>query len=425
MEKNLILFFLIINSIICNSIENNYNDKSFLDWGIKNNIEYLPVIEISSENGQKKFIAKEDIDPNNVILKIPYDLTFNIEKALDLINIKELKLQYDQFKKLDIPTYIPHHINLQKEEIFLSYILYIIQHELGNYNSTKFYEKYNLYLSSLDYYRPKSPLFYAPDQIEYLQGTYLAKFHDRIKKLFQEEIKVFKNESYYNKEIDFKEYAYNRLAIENKGLEILGHISMIPFLNYFDRDYMKNNAEFNVLRNGDVKIVTKVKIKKGETIIVNSPKRTNVERMIFEGELNNYSAGYKENYLMPVFSPGLFYKYDIDDINLFSGYSINLVDLDFEKRAIELYKKYIKINNADEGDIWAYKILLENINYYQDYIEKYLKKRLDKIFEDDYDRKTVEKALNGEIKILKKASNLAFNNMEHYKNKEKKKSSDL
>ena len=278
----------------------------------------------------------------------------------------------------------------------------------------------------MNYYRPKSPLFYSSDQTEYLQGTYLGKFNDRIKKLYQEEIKVLKNESYYNKEIDFKEYAYYRLATQNKGLEILDHINLIPFLNYFERDYIKYNADFIILRNGDVKIVTKRKIKKGEVIVVNSPKKTNIERLIFEGELNNYSASYKENYIIPVFSPGLYYKYDIEDINLFSDYFINLNDLDFDKRAIEIYKKYNKIFNInEEGDIWAYNIILENINYYKDYIEKSLKKRLDEIFEDDYDKKTVEKALNGELKILKKSIEFVKNNMEHYKKNGFKKSSDL
>ena len=262
--KNIIILFIIINLIICNDTKDEQNDSNYIDWGKNNNIVISPLIKISSVNGIKKFIALEDIESKTEILKIPYDITFNIQKVLLLINSDELKQQYEKFKKLDIPTYEPHHINLQKEEIFLSYIFYLIQHEPEMYNNI-FYEKYKLYLSSFKYYLPRSPLFYSTEQIEYLSGTYLGKFHDRIKKLFQEEIKVLKNESYYNKDIDYKNYTYNRLFTQNKGLEISGHISMIPFLNYFDRDYVRNNAKFFIDINRDIKITTKNKIKKGET----------------------------------------------------------------------------------------------------------------------------------------------------------------
>jgi hypothetical protein len=425
MKIYLLSFIFIINLIICNETKEEKSDSNFIDWGIKNDIEISSLIGISSVNGVKKFVALEDIESKKEILTIPYDITFNIEKILDLLNSNELKTQYEKFEKLDIPTYEPHHINLQKEEIFLSYIFYLIQHEPNLYNNTKFYEKYKLYLSSIKNYLPKSPLFYNTEQIEYLSGTYLGKFHDRIKKLFQEEIKVLKNESYYNKDIDFKDYAYNRLFTQNKGLELLGHISMIPFLNLFDRDYIKFNARFIIERKRNVKIVTQKYIKKGEIIIVNSPKRSNVERMIFEGELNSYLVNYKENYIIPAFSPGLYYKYDIDDIELFNAYIINLIELDFDSKAINLYKNYSKLFKGDGGDDWAYGILLENINFYKDYVKSFINERIDKIFDDDYDRKHIEREMQGELKVLDRTLAFIKHKLDQYKKNEKKGTTDL
>ena len=304
-------------------------------------------------------------------------------------------------------------------------MFYLIQHEPEMYTNTKFYEKYKLYLSSLKYYLPRSPLFYNTEQIEYLSGTYLGKFHDRIKKLFQEEIKVLKNESYYNKDIDYKNYTYNRLFTQNKRLEIVGHINMIPFLNFFDRDYVRNNAKFFIERNKAIKITTKNKIRKGEIIIVNSPKRTNVERMIFEGELNNYIVNYKENYIIPAFSPGLYYKYDIDDIELYNSYIINLIEIHFDDKAIKLYKDYNKLFKGDGGDAWAYGILLENVNFYKDYVKSFMNDRIDKIFDNEYDRNNIERVMKGELKLLEKSSDFIKNKFEELTRKEKDKNTEL
>ena len=426
----MIIKYIFLIYLLINLINSNNTTKNYFDWCLDNGVKLFTPIEISSENGINKFIANKEIEKNEEILKIPYDITFNIGKILDLIDSKELVSQYQLLKKLDIATYEPHHVNLQKEEIFLAYILYIIDHEPELYQNTKFYQKYKLYLESLKNYLPRSPLFYNSDQLEYLSGTYLGKFHDRIKKLFQEEIKVLKNESFYNKEFDFKEYTQNRLRTQNKGLEILGHISMIPLLNYFDRDYMTFNAKFTIEKNGDIKIIAKRRIKKGNIITVNSPRRTNVEKMLFEGQLNGYIVNYKENYIIPAFSPGLFYKYDLDDLDLYNNYIINLVELNFDEKAINLYKSHSKLFNGNGTDVWACSILLENVEYYKNYISDLIKNRIKKIFENEFDRSHVERAMKGEEKLLTKSAGFIRNKLEQFKvneieSKKEKKSTDL
>jgi len=422
--------FAIIYLVLFINCQKNQNDlNNFIDWGKKNEVEFSPLIEISTNKGTLAFIAKEDIEERKELLKIPREIIFNVGNALKLMDSKELQSQYENFQKLDIQTYEPHHVDLQKEEMFFSYLIYLIKHEPQLFNNTKFYEKYHLFIKSLEDYLPKSPLFYTSDQIEYLSGTYLGKFHDRIKKLFQEEIKIFKNESYYNKDIDYKEYAHNRLTLQNKGVNMYAHIHLIPFLNYFERDYMKYNARLIIERTGDVTIMSKKFIKKDEVIIVNSPKRTNVERLIFEGELNYYMVNYKENYLIPAFSPGLYYKYDIDDIDLYVTHFINLADDKFDERALYIYKNYTNLfKKNDDSDIWAYELLLENINYYKDYVDTFNMEKIKKIFEDQVDQMHIDGAMKGEAKVLLKSAKYIQTKLDDLKkNKEdsKKKSTDL
>ena len=122
MKFNILISILfLINFISCSKSE------AIIDWGIKNNLEISPLIQLSYEKDVLKFIAKEDIDDKKDILKIPYAMMLDVEKTLGLINSNELKEQYEQFKKLDIKTYQPFHVNLQKEEIFISYLIYLVQ----------------------------------------------------------------------------------------------------------------------------------------------------------------------------------------------------------------------------------------------------------------------------------------------------------
>ena len=367
-------FIILISSLFLINFISCSKSETIIDWGIKNNLEISPLIELSSEKDSIKFIAKEDIDDKKELLKIPYTMMLDVEKSLNLINLNELKAQYEQFKKLDIKTYQPFHVNLQKEEIFLSYLIYLVQHE-PQYEKTKLYEQFNLYLSSIKSNIPRSPLLYTSDQIEYLSGTFLGKTLNKVKQLFLDETKVFKNVSYYNKDLDIKNYTEIRLFSEKEGVEIMRKIHL----------------------------------------------RTNVERLIFEGETNPHYVNYRENYIIPAFSPGLYYKYDIDDINLYQTHFINLVEKEFDDRALYIYKNYSKLFNGGDGDAWAYGVLLENIEYYKNYVDSFNNTRINELFENNEDRMNLEKAFKGESKVLEKAYTYIKNKYEGMKNIEAEK----
>ena len=54
--------------------------------------------------------------------------------------------------------------------------------------------------------------------------------------------------------MNLTEYIYNRLFIENKGLEVLGHLRLIPLFNYFYSDHWKFNAKIEIENKGDIKL---------------------------------------------------------------------------------------------------------------------------------------------------------------------------
>ena len=249
----------------------------------------------------------------------------------------------------------------------------------------------------------------------------MGKTLDKVKSLFKDEINVFKNESYFKKDLDFNNFTQYRLFTINNGISIFGHICLIPFYNFFEKGCLEYNAKYNYEIKGHIKIVAYKYINKGEKIILESPSRTSVERFIFEGISNSNYDKYKNNYLIPAFSPGLYYKYDIDDLDLYKKYFINLLGRNFESRALLIYKNYTKLLKGDEGDAWAYGVLLENIDYYKKYVESFNTTRINNIFENNENRINVEGEMEREFEILEESYLYIREIFEELKNKEKEK----
>ena len=417
-----ILIIILINIIVCLNPKNN-----IIDWGIRNGVMISNFIELSSTKIKKRFVSNQEIQPKQKLLSIPYNLTFDIEKALNLIEDKDLNSQYEHFKNLDIYSLEIDNVNSQKEKIFLSYILYLIQHE-SQLEKTKLFERYKSYIETIKEYFVKSPLFYTSDQIEYLSGTFLGRTLEKIKMSFLDEIKVFKNESFYKKDLLFRDYALKRLFLEYNNLELLGHIRLIPFFNYLENT-LRSNARVQIEENGDINIFSKGKIMKGDIISVYSSRRSNVEKFIFSGEVNPRYINYREKYIIPAFGPGLYYKYDIDDAELFKRHNIDLVGKEFYLQAVQLYKNNSLFFKGNDKDSWAYGILVENIEFYKYYAETFNKSHIEEIFEDFDDRKNIEIVMKGEAKLLGKAYTFIKNKFEILKNieneKKNKKSTDL
>ena len=174
---------------------------------------------------------------------------------------KSLNKQYKQFQKLNL-TYDPNPYDFRKEESFLAYIFYLIQYKPKKYKKTKFYQLFESFLKSLNNYMIKSPLYYEQKQIDFLSGSLLSRSIEVMKKVYEKEINILSNDSYYKKDIDFDDYIHYRFSIHNKGLNISNHWTLVPFLNIINEDYTLYNANYTIEENGYVKILSKRNIKK-------------------------------------------------------------------------------------------------------------------------------------------------------------------
>jgi len=396
-----IKFLVFIFHFIFLNCQNNINTSNvFPNFDLKKTLSLSPLVEnLKFEKNQMKFLAKEDIPNNQELFTIPYNLMFNLTKALELINSKTLNKQHNEFEKLNL-TNSSKTNDFRKEEAFLSYIFYLIAHRQKKYKDTKFYENYQKYIELLQKYSPKSPLFYDSDETGYLAGTNLDRELDFVRKVFQDEIDIFTSKSYMKKVIDADEYMHYRLAINKYGLNILNHWTLVPFLNYLGDHYTNYNSYYSVQKNGDLKIISNKEIKKGNEIILQVPKMTNIKRLLYEGKTYEELVNYFEKYEVTAFSPALYYHYGINEKDYFQNFYVNLLDKDFEAQFSKIYIDHQEMLTGDGSKLWVYDIIDMNLNFYKEHFEGITKTKIFEIFYDKDTRVNIDRIIRGERKII-------------------------
>lgn len=414
-------FFLIVNALQLflsysqySSDTKKINDiiSKLLEWGEVNNFTLSSYIEISKEKSPK-FIAKKTIEKNETLLLIPYNLMFTAEKALKLINSKKLKNQLYKYKREEFLYIEFEDEEFRKEESFLSYILYLMEFRPKKYQKTKFYEEYKYYLDSLKIKPNIKPFIFDNEGLEKLYMTYLNTLYKSLKRDYEEEIFIFKGESYNKKDIDYEDYLPHRINVHNKGLKIFDHKTMIPFLNFFENDYINYNANYTVEKDGSIRIFSKKAIQKYEEIILALPKTSNAKNLLFHGKTYEKLTNYFDEYLIPTFGISVYYRFDIIDRDLEHQYFMNVIEDDFDENAVEVYKDNLNIlkdekrKNNTVGYGYLYEILINNIKSYNEYIKNF---NLDKIYEyieEPEIRTHITRIIKGETKMLESAYSFA------------------
>jgi hypothetical protein len=272
--------------------------------------------------------------------------------------------------------------------------------------------------------------------------TYLNTLYRSIKRDYEEEIFIFKGESYNKKEIDYEDYLPHRINVHNNGLKIFNKKTMIPFFNFFETDYINYNANYTIEKDGSLRIFSKKKIQKFEEIIIALPKTSNVKNLLFHGKTYEKLINYFDEYLIPTFGVSLYYRFDIIDKDLEHQYLMNVIEEDFDENAVEVYKQNIdilkdenRINNT-EGYGYLYELLINNIKSYNEYVKNL---NMDKIYEyiDEPEIRThIVRIVKGESKMLESAYSYVRRKASKYidlnsiskdeeKEEEKKDNSDL
>lgn len=414
----LILLFQIIciNFISCKQSSEKKSDNDdltdYLIWARYNNLSMHPSLKFTKKIKNMKTLynlyTKETIPENTTLIHIPSNIILNITKILDLINLPELKKQYEEFMDNDIyeDDYSPE---LKKDEAFLTYIFYQIHDGKKKILKSKFYKKYKHYINSFRINSEYEPLFFDDVGVNKLYLSYINTLYSMNKRNFEQETYIFKGYSYYKRDIDYDEYLPIRIAVINNGLTISEQKYLIPVLNMINTDYIKYNSNFTLESDGSIRIYSTREIQAQEEIIFFSKEMSNARRLLFEGRTYPELNYYFDEYLIPAFGISLYVKFNLDDPDLeFTNY-INLLEDGYEEDAINIYKDHLDILKRDDpvedksGKGWPFEILLNNLKAFKEYIISFGKDKIYEYFDDKDVRINVERVILGDKKILEKA----------------------
>ncbi len=421
MNFSFILLSLIIQSINIKLIsckkqskqkEPEYELSDYIKWGKYNNISIYPSLNFTKEEKNLKILYKlftnETIPKNTTLMKFPPTIILNITKILDLINLPELKKQYEEFMENEIyeDDYTPE---LKKDEAFLTYIFYQIHEGRKKMTKSLFYKKYKHFINTLKISGDFNPLFFEDVTLNKLYLSYINTLYTKNKRNFEHETYIFKSDSYYKRDIDYDEYLPIRIAIINSGLIINEQKMLIPLLNLIRTDYIKYNCNFTLEEDGSIRIYSTKEIKAKEEIIFFSKEMSNAQRLLFEGRTYPELNYYYDEYLIPAFGISLYVKFNIQDTDLEFNNYINLLEEGYQEDAIYIYKEHLDILKREDtpvdetGKGWPYEILLNNLKAFKEYIVNFGKDKLYEYVEDKEDRINIERVILGDKKILVKA----------------------
>ena len=253
-------------------------------------------------------------------------------------------------------------------------------------------------------------------------NTSFGSVFDIMNRYIQDEASIFEKKI-FNKTIDFEEYLKYRILTVQKSFEVNKTLNLVPFIDFIKRDFQKINIDFSINEKSHIILKAKANIFPGEELIMNPFTSSNDHRFIFFGETFEEIKDKVSTFNIPSLIPNYITDKPVDfDISSLGQKSrIDLVEIDFYKQLIFVYKKFARKIGEDDSDIGACKLILK-------YIEK-LKSNYDiisieKIRKEFFNKKDVEnvwRIIDGEKSFLERRIDILKIYIENQKEKMKQK----
>ena len=403
------LIFLIIFKISTQS--HKYTDdelpdsgyENLLNWGKSHKLNMTEKIRLVKDKDAKIYIAKNLIPEDDIIMDIPPECMININKTLSLLNSKKFKKAYEKYKeveKLSIEVMKDeHHV----EQAFMSYVLYIVQKKKKTYEKNNFLK----YFSPLHYsFEPNMdhlPFSFSSEQMKFFFNTSFGSVFEILNQYIQEEITTFEKKI-FNKSINSEEYLKYRISSIQNSFEINQTLNIVPFIYYIKKSFQKVNTEFSIDDQGHIVVKAKANIFPGEELIMRPNVVSNAHRFIFFGETFEEIKDKFNIFDIPSLIPNFITDKPVDfDIkSLGPKARIDLVEIDFYKPLIFVYKKFAQKIGEDDTDMGACKLILKYITKLKENYELISKEKIRKEFYTQKDIDNVYRIIEGEKMFLER-----------------------
>ena len=401
------LLFITLYNIVILSIDKriDYTDEGYeklLQWGLKNSLIVNNKIKLTKYNDDKQYIANDNISKNEIILDIPQEITFSLNKSFSILNSKFLEDKYKEYKKEDINSNTTLNYISHIEQAYIAYLLYTANKTKSN-EFRKLYEYYEPLYYILEEELTHLPTFFTPDQLNtFLNRTMFGSILEIMNAHIMSQISLL--EKIFNEKIDLESYAPLRFLLVKKSYNISNHMSVIPFIDLINRELDTNSINCKLRVNkGHIKIKAIKNIKKGEIITLKQIKMNNQYSFIFFGKTYDEMEHFN-SFVIPVIIPSLLsdegIKLDIDESD-----SENKADLtwpNFFEIVLPVYKDVARSLKRDDSDYACYQMILkylEQIKSNYNYIDF---ENIEDEFDNKRDSDNVKRIITGEKNFIEK-----------------------
>ena len=320
-------------------------------------VESVLMIPINSSFCLFKRVAKSFVQqaeesglervPEQLVVKvmdIPPECMININTTLSLLNSKKFKKAFEKYKELEKLSIEvmkdEHHV----EQAFMSYVLYIVQKKKKTYEKNDFYKYYSPLYYIFDPNMDHLPFSFSSEQMKLFFNTSFGSVFEILNQYIQEEVTNFEKKI-FNKSINSEEYLKYRISTIQNSFEINKTLNIVP--------------TFEEIKD----------------------------------KFNTFSVPS----LIPNFITDKPVDFDIKSLGPKSR--TDLVEIDFYKPLIFVYKKFAKKIGEDDSDMGACKLILKYITKLKENYELITKDKIRKEFYTLRDIENVYRIIEGEKTI--------------------------
>ena len=441
------LFFsivLILFIITLSKKEEKKEDKDpvyekLLKWGINNSLNITPKIKFVKEKNVRKYVAKNLIPEGEQIMDIPPEIMMSVNRSLNLLNSKKFRKGYNAYLKedKDSPEVLKDEFHV--DQSFLSYILYTINHKRKTYEKNKFYQFYEPMFYMFEEDLDHLPFYFSSEQMKFFINTSFGSVFEILNSYMNVEATIFEKKI-FNKTLIYDDYLRYRIFSIQKSYSINGTISIVPFIDLIKKSFKDVNCEFKT-DDKHLRIFSTKNIFPGEELILIPSSTSNQHSFIFFGETYDEILGKFPSYNIPsVISHFISDKpFDIDLRPFGVNSRVDLVEYDFFKNVLDIYKTVARTLKVDDSDVGAYSLFLKYLKRISDNFKYISNDDIRKAFLSNKDVENVRRIIDGEkvfieikigilekfIKVIKEGKDEKKTKKDEKKTKDKEKVKDL
>ena len=403
----ILFLFLIILNLSSETYTDDDDEKpdlgyeKLLKWGLSHNLTITEKIRFIKEKSTKFYIAKNLIPESDIIMDIPPECMLNINNTLSLLDSKKFKKAYDRYVEIEKMDQAEGKDNHRTEQAFIAYVLYIVKKHPKKYKKNKFVKYFKPMFYMFDENLDNLPFYFSSEQMKLFFNTSFGSIFDSMTKLIQEESSLFEKKI-FNETVDFEDYLRYRIFTVQKSFQVNKTLDLVPFTDYIKRDFQKINCEFFISPEDHIIVRAKSNIFPGEELIMNPFAISNDHRFIFFGDTFEELKDRIQSFNIPSLIPSYITDKPVD-FNIESlgpKARMDLIEIDFYKPIIFVYKKFARLIGEDDSDMNACKLMLKYLNRIKDNYDIVTKDKIREEFLREKDVENVWRIVDGERQLI-------------------------